>query len=147
MATKISFKKNFKEKNIRNYVLFTDENFRIRGLSKLSISSQANLINKTIKFQNSKGKNILLFNINSDQKIILVKIKNDQSTLENEKKGAEFYEFVNSNSILNSTLLENNIKDSSSKNKYFINEFLHGLKLKSYEFNKYITKKNLKLLK
>ncbi len=144
MATKISFKKNFKEKNIRNYVLFTDENFRIRGLSKLSISSQANLINKTIKFQNSKGKNILLFNINSDQKIILVKIKNDQSSLENEKKGAEFYEFINSNSILNSTLLENNIKDSSSKNKYFLNEFLHGLKLKSYEFNKYITKKKSK---
>ena len=60
------------------------------------------------------------------------------------KKGAEFYEFINSNSILNLTLLENNIKDFSSKNKYFINEFLHGLKLKSYEFNKYITKKNLK---
>jgi leucyl aminopeptidase len=144
MAIKITFKKNFSEKNIRNYVLFTDEKFRIRGLNKLLLASKANLINKTISSQDSTKKDFLLFNISSNQKIILIKIKNDQSSLENEKKGAEFYGFINSNLILSSTFLENNIKETCLKNKYFLNEFFHGLQLRSYEFNKYITKNKSK---
>ncbi len=144
MAIKISFKKNLVEKNIRNYVLFTDESFKIRGLNNLSLSSQANLINKTINSQNSKEKDFLIFNISADKKIILIKTKNEQSSLENEKKGAKFYGFINTNLILNSTFFENNIKETCPKNKYFLNEFFHGLQLRSYEFNKYFTKKKIK---
>ena len=35
MSIKISLKKNISEKNIKNYVLFADENFKINGLSRL----------------------------------------------------------------------------------------------------------------
>ena len=40
------------------------------------------------------------------------------------------------------TFLENNIKNTCSSNKLFLDEFLHGLELKSYNFNKYKSKKD-----
>jgi len=141
MSIKISYKKGISEKLIKNYVLFANEEFKVNGLSKLSLSKQSNQINKTINSNSSKKKDFLSFNLNPSQKIILIKLKNNQSALENEKKGAGFYNFIKLNFILNSTFLEKNIKETQSKNKNFLDEFLHGVKLKSYEFNKYKTKK------
>ena len=141
MSVKISYKKGISEKVIRNYVLFSNEEFKINGLNKLSLSKNSNLINKTIKSNKGKNKNFLSFNLNSDQKIILVSIKNKQTSLENEKKGADFYKFIKLNYILNLSFLENNIIETQSNNKSFLDEFIHGIQLKSYEFNKYKTKK------
>ena len=42
---------------------------------------------------------------------------------------------------MNLTFFEENIKELNSKNKHFFDEFIHGLELKSYTFNKYKTKK------
>ena len=39
MSLKINFKNNVKEKNVQNYVLFSDENFNIRGLNNLAIAA------------------------------------------------------------------------------------------------------------
>ena len=141
MSIKISYKKGISEKLIKNYVLFANEEFKVNGLSKLSLSKQSNQINKTIISNRSKTKDFVSFNLNPGQKIILIKLKNNQSALENEKKGAVFYNFIKSNSILSLTLLEKNIKETQSKNKNFLDEFLHGTQLKSYEFNKYKKKK------
>jgi leucyl aminopeptidase len=140
MAIKISFKKNISENKIENYILFTDENFKIGGLDKISLSKNSKIINKIVSNYKSKDNNFLLFNINPNQKVILIRSKNIVSSLENEKLGAEFYNYIKSNLILSSTFLENNIKEIRKKNKSFLDEFFHGLKLKSYEFNKYKTK-------
>ena len=91
-----------------------------------------------------KKKKFLLFNLKPRQKIIIIKIKKNQSSLENEKIGAEFYNFVKQNSLFNFTLLENNILETNIKNKFFLEEFLHGAQLKSYIFEKYKTKKKKK---
>ena len=141
MSIKITLKNNVNDKLVKNYVLFCDENFKIKGLDKLPISDQSNLIKKTITSNMPKDKQFLLFNINSIQKIVLIKIKNNQNSLENEKKGASFYSFIKSNSIFDSSFFDQNIKELSLKNKYFLDQFMHGLELKSYEFNKYKTKK------
>ncbi len=141
MSIKITLKNNVNDKLVKNYVLFCDENFKIKGLDKLPISDQSNLIKKTITSNMPKDKEFLLFNINSIQKIVLIKIKNNQNSLENEKKGASFYSFIKSNSIFDSSFFDQNIKELSLKNKYFLDQFMHGLELKSYEFNKYKTKK------
>ena len=85
----------------------------------------------------------MIFNLNSTQRVIIIKLKNDQSSLYIEKKGAELFDFIKSNSILNFTILEDNYLSILKKNQYFIDEFIHGLKLKSYTFNKYKTKKDL----
>ena len=89
-----------------------------------------------------KKKNFCFFNLKPRQKIIIVKIKKNQSSLENEKIGAEFYNFVKQNSLFNFTLLENNILETNIKNKFFLEEFLHGAKLKNLIFLK-----NIKLRK
>ena len=56
MPIKISFKKNIIESKIKNYILFTNENFKIIGLEKTSLSKQSNTINKTINNNKLKDK-------------------------------------------------------------------------------------------
>ena len=137
MSIKISFKKNFNQKLVKNYALFSNKDFKIYGLDKLQLNNQINLINKTIATNKSKNNNFLFFNLNSGQKIILIKIKDNQSAIDNEKIGAEFYNFLKLNSIDNSTFQDTNIENTNPKNKNFLDEFFHGLRLKSYTFNKY----------
>ena len=139
MSIKISYKKGIQENLVKNYVLFANEDFKINGLNKLLLGKQSSQINKIIKSNYSKKKEFIFFNHNSDQKIVLVKIKNNQTSTENEKKGANFYNFIKSNILKNLTFFDVNIFETQNKN--FIDEFLHGIQIKSYEFNKYKTKK------
>ena len=143
MSIKISYKKGIVEKSIKNYVLFSDENFKVNGLKKLPLAKSSNEIKKTIETNKSKKKDFISFNINSRQKIILIKIKNNQTSTDNEKKGANFYNFLKSNLQTNLTFFDSNILETQTKNRIFIEEFLHGMQLKSYEFNKYKTKKEI----
>ena len=144
MTVQISYKKTVNEKSIKNYVLFSDENWKIYGLNSiLLIKRSSSFISKLIKENSNKKDKFLKFNLNSSQKIILVKTKKT-TTLDNERSGAEFYNFIKSNSILSLTLLEKNINEIQPKNKNFLDEFLQGTQLKSYEFSKYKTKKKSK---
>ena len=140
MSIKITHKIASNDKSIKNYVLFSDEEFKINGLNKLNISKSSNHITKLIISNKNKKKDFISFNLNSDQKIILIKIKNKLTATENEKKGANFYNYLKSNLIFDVTFLNNNTNATQSKNRIFIEEFLHGMQLKSYNFNKYKTK-------
>ena len=93
MSIKISFKKGINEKIIKNYVLFSDDDFRINGLKNLSLNKSSIQINKTINTDKSKKKDFISFNLNPNQKIILIKTKNNQSATENEKKELIFIIF------------------------------------------------------
>ena len=66
-----------------------------------------------------------------------MKINQKDLTFENEKKGAKFYEFIKLNSILNLRFEESNLNETFTNNKLFLNEFFHGVQLKSYKFEKY----------
>ncbi len=140
MSIKISIKNSLNEKSVKNHVFFTNQDFRITGLNKLPISKFSSFINKSLKSFKLENKKFLSFNINASQRIILIKIKNNQSSLECEKMGAEFYTYLKSNLFLKTTFYEKNIRDFISKNKYFIDQFFQGLQLKSYQFNKYKSK-------
>ena len=142
MSIKISIKKNYNDKLIKNLVLFCDEKYKIFGLSQLSINNQKKIINQSVLSNNLKDKKFLSFNINPNQKIILIKIKNKFNQTDIEKIGAKFFNFIKSNSILSSVFFEQNIFDLSQKNKYFLDDFLHGVRLKSYLFDKYKSKKS-----
>ena len=54
MSIKIRHIRGINEKNIKNFVLFSNDEFKINGLSKLSLNKQANQINRTINFNKSK---------------------------------------------------------------------------------------------
>jgi len=142
MSIKISFKNNISPKVVKNFVLFCNESFKINGLNSLAIKSQSLDINKLISNDKSDKKDFLMFNINSSQKIILIKIKKNYSSVDNEKIGAKFFSFIKDKSIFNLSLFNDNIKATSQKNINFLDEFIHGTELKSYDFRKYKTKNN-----
>jgi leucyl aminopeptidase len=87
-------------------------------------------------------KNLFVFEVNSKKKIVLISIKKDLKTSDVENLGAEFYKRIN-----HGKNCEYSINSDSVNVKYenFIGYFLHGLKLKSYEFKKYKTKKEKKV--
>ena len=147
MSIQISYKKQINEKLIKNYVLFSDDGFKIDALNEMTLGNKASFIKEIIKKNESKKGNFLAFNINSIQRIILISLKKKTNSLENEKIGANFYNFIKSNSFFDLTLIEKNIIAARKNNSNFLEEFLHGIELKSYEFNKYKSKKKNLLIK
>ena len=120
MSIKLSIKKNLNEKSVKNYVFFTNEDFKIVNLNKLFVNKFSKEINKTINSSYLKNKDFLSFNINPTQKITLVKIKKNQSSLDNEKIGAKFYNYIKSNTIYKVSFFEQNINAIDLKSKYFL---------------------------
>ena len=141
MSIKIRLKNSLNEKLVKNHVFFTNQDFKITGFNKLSIFKHSNLINKSINTYKTDNKNLLSFNIKPDQKIILIRIKRNLSSLDIEKIGADFFSHIKSNSFFQTTFHQKNIVNVDYNHKYFFEGFLHGIELKSYEFNKYKSKK------
>ena len=77
------------------------------------------------------------------KKIILVSIKNNLKISNIENLGAELYPRVNYGKNSEYFLSTDTI---NSKYENFVGHFLHGLKLKSYEFKKYKTKKETRVI-
>jgi leucyl aminopeptidase len=142
MSIKINYSKNTSSKFSSNLVLFADEKFTIKNLKKYISNTEFTYINDLLKTSDLK-KNMFVFEVNSKKKIVLISIKKDLKSFDIENLGAEFYGRINYGK--NSEYLINT--DSiTSKNQNFLGLFLHGLKLKSYVFNKYKTKKETRLI-
>jgi leucyl aminopeptidase len=141
MSIKINYLNKVSDKSSTNIVLFTDEKFNINGLKKYLSSLEFFYISDLLKTNDLK-KNLLVFEVNSKKKIILISIKNNLETIDVENLGAEFYSYINYGIKSEFTINADSIK---SKIEDFIGYFLHGLKLKSYEFNIYKSKKEKKL--
>ncbi len=77
------------------------------------------------------------------KKIILIAIKKNLKISDIESLGAEFYGYINYGKKSEYTL---NTDSINSTTENFIGYFLHGLKLKSYEFNIYKSKKDIRLI-
>jgi leucyl aminopeptidase len=129
----------------KNVLIFCDQNFNSINIDTYFSPNKALEIIKNIKNAKSLDKNLdcIIFNINPNQKIVAVKILKNYISSDIEKKGAQIYEFLKKNNINEINLLEKNI-NSFSKNNSFIDEFIFGVKLKSYEFNKYKSKNLVK---
>ena len=138
MTVSIYYKSSSAKKKLSNLILFTDEKFNISSIKKHLSGNEYSFISDLINTRDLKKK-ILSFDVSSKRKIILVSIKKNIKSSDFENLGAKFYD-------LYKDLKQNQhnlISDSLSTNlKNFIGYFLHGLKLKSYKFEKYKTKKN-----
>ena len=142
MPVQISYKNGLLKKTSNNLVLFADEKFNVKPLIKYISNSELSYISDLLKTSDLK-KNLLVFELNSKKKIILISIKRDLKSFDIENLGAELYGRINdrkkSSYIINTDSI-------NRKYENFIGHLLHGLKLKSYEFIKYKTKKNIKTL-
>ena len=142
MSIKISYSKKINSRSSGNLVLFSDEKFSINSLKKYYSKSEFLYINDLLKTSDLK-KNLLVFEVNSKKKIVLISIKKNLKSFDVENLGAEFYRRINYGKKSDYIIISDSIV---SKHENFINYFLHGLKLKSYEFNKYKTKKEIRLI-
>ncbi len=142
MTIKITYSSKANNKKSANIVLFVDEKFNVKNLKSSISNSEFSYISDLLKNSDLKKK-ILVFEINSKKKIILVSIKKNLKTSDVENLGAEFYGKINFGKN-NSYFL--NSDSIIEKSESFLGHFLHGLKLKSYEFKKYKTKKNSRLI-
>ena len=140
MTIKINYSNKVSSKFSSNLVLFVDENFNINTLKKHISGAEFSYINDLLKNSDLK-KNILFFEVNSKKTVFLVSIKKDIKISDIENLGAKFHSYINFDKqkeyYVNSDTINNKIKN-------FVGYFLHGLKLKSYEFNIYKSKKNKK---
>ena len=142
MTIIINYKNVYLKKNSTNLVFFCDEKFNISKLKKFISSKDQLFINDLLKVSDLK-KNILSFDISSKKKIILISIKKNITNSDVENLGAKFYNlikgFKQNAYSLNTDSVSNNFQN-------YIGNFLHGLKLKSYFFEKYKSKKNKKII-
>ena len=142
MSIQINYKNSSLKKPLTNLVLFVDENFNISGLKKYISNEEFSYINDLLKNSDLK-KNLLFFKINSKKTIFLVSIKKNLDSSDIENLGAEFHGYINYDKKIEYFV---NSDSLSSKSENFIGYFLHGLKLKSYEFNIYKSKKDTKFI-
>ena len=142
MSIKINYKNGGPKKPSNNLVLFTDEKFDIKPLKKHISSSEFSYINDLLKTSDI-NKNLLVFELSSKKKIVLVSIKKNIRLSDIENLGAEFYGRINYGKNTNYYINSDSI---IGKHKNFIGHFLHGLKLKSYEFDKYKSKKTTRII-
>ena len=142
MTVQINYINSGLTKTLRNLVLFVDEKFNISGLKKYISTNEFLYISDLLKTSDLK-KELIVFEVNSKKKIILISIKKDLKAFEAENLGAKFFTQIN----------------FGEKNQYFVNTdtitsklenfagyFLHGLKLKSYEFDIYKSKKKSRFI-
>ncbi len=106
-------------------------------LKKYVSPKEYSFISDLLKSKDLK-KRIISFDISSKKRIIIISLKKDSQGADLENLGAKFYDnfknFKIKDYILNSETIP--LKSNNA-----VGHFLHGLKLKSYAFEKYLTKK------
>ncbi len=142
MSIKINYSNKISNKSLSNIVLFCNEKYNINGLKNYLSNSEYSYINDLLKTIDLK-KSLFVFDINSKKKIILISIKNNLKTSDFENLGAEFCKQINQGKNKEYFIFSDTI---SGKYDNFLGYFLHGLKLKSYEFKKYKTKKDTRII-
>ena len=140
MSIKINYLNKLINKTSVNDVFFTDEKFNISSLKNYISNSEFSYIFDLLKNSDLK-KDLLSFEVNSKKTVFLVSIKKNIKISDIENLGAKFHSHINYDKQNDYSI---NSDTANSKIKNFVGYFLHGLKLKSYEFNIYKSKKNKK---
>ena len=125
---------------------FTNEKLETTHLKKYLNSS--NHKNLTVLLRNkskNKKKGLLTFDLNPNQKIILIPLKKNQKSNETEKLGAKLTDFLNGEGAEVTHIVSDTISVNLKPDAIY--EFLHGMRLKSYSFDRYKSKKDSKILK
>ena len=122
-------------------IFFASKKFEIKNINKLLNSSEVNLVKKNLK-NNTKKKEIFSFDISHNQKIIIYSINSNNGSYE--KNGAKLFEFFKKENLNKVYIYGDTIENSN--NIKCLHELIHGMKLRSYTFDKYLTKKNYEIL-
>ena len=142
MTLKINYldKQKGKTKNTAIFLCKETKISEFKGLFDEKITQKLQkFITNSKKIKDDKIESI---NLDFDQKILIIFLTNRNNEHQSEKNGAKFYDYIKANKIDNISIIGSNYP--SIKNKIEFDDFLHGLELKSYEFDLYKSKKNNK---
>ena len=138
MTVSIKYKTNLTKKSKFNDVLFVNEKFNLDNIKRYFLSSEFSVISNIIKTKDLKNQ-IIDFDIVPGKKIILASINRNITSYEAEDLGAKFYNKFKDAKI-NEFLINTETINAISKLKNLVGHFIHGIKLKSYSFDKYKSK-------
>ena len=141
MSIKLNYSKQTSNKS-SNLVLFCDEKYNINSLKKYLSNKEFSYIYDLLKTADLK-KNLFVFEVSSKKKIVLVSIKKNLKNSNIENLGAELYKKINHGKNSEYFVISDSVVGN---NDNLLGHFLHGLKLKSYEFSKYKTKKDTRII-
>ena len=139
MTVQVFYKNNINSKSSNVFALFTDENFKIQKIGAYFSKKEVSFIEKIIRNNKISKKTISSFNLNENSSVILIPLKKNLTSPEVEQIGADFYKFIKLNLFTEVTFDTKNIP-TNQKRFNILEEFLHGINLKSYEFNFYKSK-------
>ena len=142
MSLKLNYLNGATRQSSANLVLFCNEKLSISSLKKYISENEHSYISDLVKTSDIK-KNLFVFKVHSKKTIFLISIKKDLKTFDIENLGAELFNQIKNEKKNDYSVIADSIE---SKNKNFLGHFLHGLKLKSYEFKKYKSKKDKKVI-
>ena len=145
MTVQVNYTNKDKSRDLGVIALFTEDKFRIKNTGNFLSKNETSYVEKILKNKKNTKENIISFNINEKTTLILISIKKDLKGFDVENLGAEFYNFIKKNSFKDVSIIAESIKSKPGKD--FIGRFMHGLKLKSYEFNIYKSKKIKNVIK
>ena len=136
MTIKINYLTKRNNKNDTSHVFFVEDFLKTKSSSLASFFSitEIKYVNQILKKKNTK-KNFLFFDLNEKKTIILVNVAKNHKA---DNLGAEFYNFIKENNFNDISIYDQTTKNID--NDFLIN-FIHGVRLKSYEFNLYKNKK------
>ena len=137
MSIKINYLKKNNDKGSSNLVLFSNDKFNLKNCKKHLSDSEFSYISDLLKTSDLK-KNLFVFELTSKKKIVIVSIKNNLKNSDIENLGAELFGRINYEKNSEYDVISDSIV---AENNNFLGHFLHGVKLKSYEFKKYKSKK------
>jgi len=91
------------------------------------------IINFLKNNKKTKDNKIFSLNLDFDQKLIIILLVKKSDFFQSEKIGAKFYDYVKNNEVNEIQILGSNFPSVINTIKF--DSFLHGVELKSYEFN------------
>ena len=141
MTSKINYIDKLSKTSSTNLAIFVEEKVNTKLLANFFSKKQISYIEQMLK-KKTFEKKINSFDLDIKKSIIFITLSKNSNY---QNLGANFYDFVKNNNLDNISILFESI---SNLNKNSVNNFLHGIKLKSYEFNLYkskIKKYNLEL--
>ena len=141
MTVQVNYKNKIIANSAGNYAFFTDEKLQIKNLKNTFSNHEISFISEIIKKKSTK-KSFVSFDLSSKKRIILIPIKENLKNVEIEHLGANFYNYIHENSINDISINLDSLKIKPFKD--YLGCFLHGLKLRSYDFNIYKSKKEKK---
>ena len=145
MSVQVVYKNKAKSSLSGTVVVFVDDKYKIYSSNILLNKKEILYLNNIIKIRKNDKNKLFTVDINENKSALIISYGKNNSIHTFETLGAKFFEFLEKNSFKNILVSDTSIFTKNASQ--LLNHFIHGLKLKSYKFQTYKSKKAKKLFK